>query len=154
MLIGLPPNVLKWTRFFITSEMPTGGGHRAERRAVADALGHRDHVGHDVPILVRPVVMAGAAEAALHFVGDADAAVLADDVVHDLEELLGRRDRAADALNRLADEAGDLARRFVLDDVLDVVRALHVARWILQPERAAVAVAGVRVVDVRAVVRS
>ena len=33
-----------------------------------------------------PVVMAGAAEAALHFVGDADAAVLADDVVDDLED--------------------------------------------------------------------
>ena len=59
------------------------GGHRAERRAVADALGHRDHVGHDVPVLKRPVVMAGAAEAALHFVGDAEAAVLADDVVDD-----------------------------------------------------------------------
>ena len=101
--------------------------HRAERRAVADALGHRDHVGHDAPILVGPVVMAGAAEAALHFVGDADAAVLADDVVDDFEELLRRRDRAADALNRLADEAGDLARRFVLDHVLDVVRTLHAA---------------------------
>ena len=126
------------------------GGHRAERGAVADALGHRDHVGHDVPILVRPVVVAGAAEAALHFVGDADAAVLADDVVDDSEEFLGRRDRAADALDRLADEAGDLAGRFVLDHVLDVVRTLHAAGWVLEAERAAVAVAGVRVVDVRA----
>ena len=37
---------------------------------------------------MRPEVVAGAAEAALHFVGDAEAAVLADDVVDDLEELL------------------------------------------------------------------
>ena len=64
------------------------GGHRAERGAVADALGHRDHVGHDVPVLMRPVVVPGAAEAALHLVGDAEPAVLADDVVDDLEELL------------------------------------------------------------------
>ena len=70
-----------------------------------------------------------------------------------LEEFLGRRDRAADALDRLADEAGDLAGRFVLDHVLDVVGTLHVAGRILEAERAAVAVAGVRVVHVRAVVR-
>ncbi len=101
---------------------------------------------------MRPVVVAGAAEAALHFVGDADAAVLADDVVDDLEKFLRRRDRAADALNRLADEAGDLAWRLVLDDILDVVRALHAAGWILEPERAAIAIAGQRVVHVRAVV--
>ena len=87
MQIGLPPKVLKWTRFFIIcGDLAARGGMRAERRAVADALGHRDQVGRRRPSSEAPEVVAGAAEAALHFVGDAQAAVLADDVVDDLEE--------------------------------------------------------------------
>src|SRR5690606_12647051 len=82
-----------------------------------------------------------------------DAAVLADDVIDDLEELFGRSDRAADALDRFADEAGDLAGRLVLDDVLDVVRALNAARRVLEAEGAAVAVTGQRVVDRLGLVR-
>ena len=60
-------------------------------------------------------LVARAAEAGLHLVGDAQPAVLADDVVDDLEILRRRRDGAADALDRLGDEAGDLAASLVAD---------------------------------------
>ena len=99
----------------------------AERHAVADALGHRHQVGRDAPVLEAPEMLAGAAEAGLHFVGDAQAAVLADDVVDDLEIFRRRRDGSADALDRFADEAGDFARRFVADQIFDVVGAFDVA---------------------------
>ena len=150
MLIGLPPKVLKYTRLPSVADTSLRAAIAAMRRAVAEALGHRDDVGRDAPILMRPVVMARAAEPALHFVGDAQAAVLADDVVDDLEILRGGRrvHDAADALNRLGDEAGDLARRLVLDDLLHFLRTLQVAGGILQPERAAVAVARRGVVHV------
>ena len=78
---GLPPKVLKWSRRVSVSAISGRVVHGAERRAVADALGHRDDVGHHAPVLEAPVVLAGAAEAGLHLVGDAEAAVLADDVV-------------------------------------------------------------------------
>ena len=57
MLIGLPPKVLKWTRFFSVADDLAAWRHGAERRAVADALGHRHHVGRHAPVLKRPVVM-------------------------------------------------------------------------------------------------
>src|SRR4051812_35800294 len=97
-------------------------------------------------------MMAGATETALHFVGDADSAMLADDVVDDLEEFFGWSYHTANTLNWLADEAGDLTRRFVLNDVLNVLGAFHAARRVLEAEWAAVAVAGHCVVNVRAVV--
>src|SRR5262249_32975240 len=80
--------------------------------------------------------------------GDAQAAVLAHDVVDDLEVLRWRRDRPADALDRLADETGDLAGGLVADHVLDVAGALDVAAGVGQAEGAAVAVAGRGVLDV------
>ena len=44
-----------------------------------------------------------------------------------LEVLLRRRDEAAHALDRLGDEGGDLAGGRGLDELLDVLRAAHVA---------------------------
>ena len=52
------------------------GDAGAERGAVADPLGHRDEVGRDAPVLEAPEVLAGAAEAGLDLVGDAEAAGL------------------------------------------------------------------------------
>ena len=60
---------------------------RAQRRPVADPLGHGDQVGRDAPVLEAPEGRAGPAEAGLDLVGDAQAAVLADDLVDDLEVL-------------------------------------------------------------------
>ena len=118
MQTGFPPKVLKCTRLVSVAEISGRVDHRAQRRAVADALGHRDHVGRDVPVLKRPELRAGAAEAALHFVGHANPAVFADDVVDDLEIFLRRDHHAADALNAFGDEDGDLAAGFVLDQIL------------------------------------
>ena len=60
-------------------------------------------------VLDPPELAAGAAEARLHLVADEDAAVLPDDADGDLEVLGRRRDEAADALDRLGEEAGDPA---------------------------------------------
>ena len=49
--------------------------HGRQWQAVADALGHGHDLGHDAGALEAPVVVAGAGEAGLHLVGDADAAV-------------------------------------------------------------------------------
>ena len=55
-------------------------------------------------------LLAGASPSGLHFVADEDAAVIAHDFRDDREIFLRRRDKAADALNRLGDEARDAAR--------------------------------------------
>src|SRR5262249_53094213 len=52
----------------------------AERGAVADALGHRHEVRRHAPVLEAPEVGAGAAEAGLHFVSDAQPTEAVDDV--------------------------------------------------------------------------
>ena len=65
--------------------------------------------GRHAPVLDAEPLAAGASPAGLHFVADEDAAVVAHDLVDDLEIFLGRRDEAADALDGLGDEAGDAA---------------------------------------------
>ena len=52
---------------------------------------------------------AGAAEAGLHFIGDADAAGGAHVFVGVLQIAIREHNAAADALDRLGDKAGDLA---------------------------------------------
>ena len=42
-----------------------GGDHGRHGEAVADALGHRDNVGHDSVALEAPEVLAGATETSL-----------------------------------------------------------------------------------------
>ena len=117
-----------------------GGDGGADGHAVAHAFGAGDDVGHHFPVLDAEPVLAGAAEAGLHFVGDEQAAVFFDGVENDLEIFRRRRDESADALNGLGHEGGDLAAGAGLDEVFDVVGAGHAAIGIVQPERAAVAV--------------
>src|SRR5690606_4258368 len=69
--------------------------------------------------------------------------MLANDIVDDFEEFLRGRDRAADPLDGFADEARDLSRRLILNDVLHVVSTLETARRVFQIIRAAVTVAGI-----------
>src|SRR5262249_59907602 len=103
------------------------GDAGAGRRPVADPLGHGDEVGRDAPVLEAPEGRPGPAEAGLDLVRDAESAVLADDLVDELEVLARRRDGPADPLDRLGDEARDLPRRLALDQGLHVPRALPVA---------------------------
>jgi hypothetical protein len=51
-----------------------GGDDGGEGEAVADGFGHDDDVGDDAVVLEAPEIRAGAAEAGLNFIGDADAA--------------------------------------------------------------------------------
>ena len=140
----------RWCSAFSESAISGVAIVHAERQAVRDALGHRHDVGLDAPVLDAPHLAAGAAEAGLHLVADEQAAVLADDVDRDLEVLRRRRDEAADALDRLGEEAGDPAGRRRLDQLLDVLRALDAAATgTSRRERAAVAVRRRRVLDRR-----
>ena len=61
-------------------------------------------------VLEAPEMRAGAAEAGLHFVGDAHAAGGAHVFVGVLEIAVRKHDEAADALDGFGDEAGDLPR--------------------------------------------
>src|SRR6185437_8033220 len=74
------------------------------------------------------------------FIGNEDAAVIADDFFDDRKILLGWSDEAADALYRLADETGYLAAGGRADQVFDILGALHAAIGVLQVERASIAI--------------
>ena len=72
-------------------------------------------------------ILPGAAHAGLHFVGDQQDAVLRRQLAQPLQELIGRDDVAALALNRLDDDGGDFVGRDELREelVLDEVEALR-----------------------------
>src|SRR5262249_58323850 len=105
--------------------------------AVADALGHRQEVGRNAPVLEPPDRGAGAAEPGLHFVSDAQPAVPPHDVVDDPEVLRRWGHDAAHTLNRLGDEACNRAGSLVADQRLDVARAGRIASGGSQPLRGA-----------------
>jgi hypothetical protein len=87
--------------------------HRGEWNTVPDPLGHRDDVGNNTVVLEPPVVLAGAAEAGLNFVGNTEAAVFPDDRVR-LAEIVGSpAGHSSDSLNRFGDEGRDPSRRRV-----------------------------------------
>ena len=121
------------------------GDRQSNGKSVAQSLGAGDDVGRDAVLLDAEPLAARAAPGGLHLVADENAAVLADDTGHDLKVFPRRRDEAADALDRLGDEAGDAAGSRGADQVLHILRALHIAIRIGEPERTAVAVGVVRV---------
>jgi hypothetical protein len=108
--IGFPPNVEIESAL---SDSATSGV----------ALGHRHDLGLDVPVRDAEPGAARPAEARLHLVADEDAAVLPHDPHCDFEILVRRRDEAADALDRLGDEAGDPAGGRRPDQLLEILRA-------------------------------
>ena len=78
------------------------------------------HVRGDAVRLVAPEVLAGPAPAGLHLVGDQQDPVLVEDLLHRAEEAVRRHREAADALDRLGDQAGHVAGGGGLDDVAQV----------------------------------
>ena len=100
--IGLPPKVLKWRRFFIMAAISGRVTHAPSGAPLPMPLAIVTRSGVTPQFSKPQNFVAGAAEAGLHLIGDAQAAMLADDVVDDLEILRRRRHRSADALNRLA----------------------------------------------------
>ena len=71
-----------------------GGHNRGQRAAIANAFGHGDDVRNDVLVSKAPIVRAGAAEAGLHFVGDAKAAGRTRRVVGGFEIAVRERQRS------------------------------------------------------------
>ena len=143
---GLPPKV-EMVRPVTESATSGVATVNADGAAVGQALGAGDDVRRHAVLLDAEPLAAGAPPAGLHFVADEDAAVIAHDLLDDLEVLLGRRDEAAHALNRLGDEAGDAPAGGGADQLLQVLRAAHLAVGIGEAERAAIAVGVVRVHD-------
>src|ERR1019366_6935971 len=96
------------------------GDDRRERHAVADALGHGHDVGNYPLQLEAPEVLACPAKASLDLVGNADAPGGAGVLVGVLKVAVGEHHCAADALDGLGDEGGDLSGSGVVDHALDV----------------------------------
>ena len=71
-------------------------------------LAMRDDVGNHALGLEAPVMRAGAAEAGLHFVGDANTAGGTHVFIGLFQITVGKYDEAADALDGFGDEAGIL----------------------------------------------
>src|SRR3712207_5430308 len=79
-------------------------------RSVAEALRHRDHVRLDTRLLYPPEVAARPPERRLDLVGDVQDTRLVENLL-DAPYVLGRQlYKAADALDRLGYEGGDVAR--------------------------------------------
>ena len=92
-------------------------------------------------------MVTGAAETGLHFVGNAQSAVLAGDLVR-LGQIIPRAvGCATDALDRLRDERGDLTRRRVADDLANVFGALGGDLFGSTAERAAIRIRAYHVVN-------
>ncbi|GDY57513.1 hypothetical protein SVIO_081360 [Streptomyces violaceusniger] len=100
------------------------GDDTADRHAVADALGEGEDVGRPGAVvrLPAPEVVAGAAPAGLHLIGDPQDAVPIQHLAEGGEQPVGRGGEAADALDRLGDQRGDIAVRLT-EDVLEVGHA-------------------------------
>ena len=85
------------------------GDDGSEREGISDGLAEHHDVGDDVLRFESPEVRAEAAEADLHFVGDADATGRAD-VLVGFGEIAGRKNNlAGDAGERFGDVRGDSA---------------------------------------------
>ena len=123
------------------------GDDRGEWSAVADALGQRDDVGDDALRLEAPEMRAGAAEAGLDFVGDAETAGGAHVFVGVLEVALGEFDEAAHALDGLGEERGDFSGRRIVDEIFDIVGVFHAGLGVAVAEVSAVRIRSDRVVD-------
>ena len=81
-------------------------GHRGDRHARSERLGHDDQIRHDVVVLDREQT-AGATHAALHFIGNHDDAMLGAEFTDAPEESGRYRDEPRFALNRLDNHRGD-----------------------------------------------
>src|SRR5207302_562310 len=80
--------------------------HRGDGHATAEGFRRGDQIGLDTEMFGgKP--FAGAGEAGLHFVGDKENAVLAANVLQQLEVVARRNDEAAFAEDRLGDDGGD-----------------------------------------------
>src|SRR5258708_1680557 len=85
-------------------------------------------------------MLAGTPETRLDLKKDENPAILFHGLKNNLE-IFGRwRDEAADSLDRLGNERGDLAAGARLDQVFDIIGAGDFAIGIFQAQRAAVAV--------------
>jgi len=67
---------------------------RGDGHATAERLGHSDQIGLDAEMFGGEP-FTGAGEAGLHFVGDEENAVLAADILQELEIIVRRNDEAA-----------------------------------------------------------
>ena len=98
-------------------------GHGAEGQVGGrQALGHGDHVGHDVPVIDGEPA-SRSAEAAHHFVGDEEDAVAVADGAQALQVAVRRNDEAVRAGDGLDEDRGDGVRTFVREDLFDLVEA-------------------------------
>ena len=108
----------------VVGDAPTHA-HRAERYVgTREALGHRDEIGHDVPV-IHAEPPAGAAESRHDLVADQQDAVLVAQRAHALQVAVGRNEDAVGAADGLEDERRDVFRALELDDFLEIGQRLR-----------------------------
>src|SRR5690242_8720751 len=97
-------------------------GDRGDRHAAAEGLRRGDQIGLDTEMFGgKP--LAGAGEAGLHFVGDKENALLAANVLQQLEVIARRNNEAAFAKDGFGDHGGDgFGSDNTLERVFQVVR--------------------------------
>src|SRR5687767_1729489 len=93
------------------------GDDGRERTAIADPFGHGHNVRDDTLRFESPVMRAGAAEARLNFIRDANTAGGANVFVSVPQIAVRKHDGAADALNALGDEPRDLTGGAELNEI-------------------------------------
>ena len=90
MASGLPPKVEPWLPAVMPTRRLLGGQAGAQREAAADALGDRHDVGRDAgPFMGEE--LAGAADAALHFVEHQQQAMLVAELAQGAQEFMRHR---------------------------------------------------------------
>src|SRR5437762_6591695 len=96
--------------------------HCSDGHAAAEGFRHGDQIGLDTEMFGgKP--LAGAGETGLHFVGDKENAVLAANVLQELEVVARRNDEAAFAEDGFGDDGGDgFGSDDTLERVFEVVR--------------------------------
>src|SRR6266849_8259522 len=81
-------------------------GDGGDRHAAAERLRHGNQIGLDAEMFGSEP-FAGAGEAGLHFIGNEENAVLAADILQELEIIVRRNDEAAFAKNGFGDDGSD-----------------------------------------------
>ena len=120
---GLPPKVPPSPPGSTASTISAGPVTAAERKAAAERLPGDEEVGLDAVLLDRPDGP-GAADAALHLVGDEEDPVAAEQLLQPLRKVRRHRNESALALHGLEHGAGDRLRIDLrLEELLDARRA-------------------------------
>ena len=120
--------------------------HAGHGQAVAETLGERQEVGRDPVGLIAPEVLAGPPPPRLDLVADVEDVVLVEHLLQPAVEAVGRGGKPTNALDRLGDETGHVARGGDAQQVAQILFARFGVVLVREvTERAAIHVAALHI---------